>query len=90
MLHVSTCMHFCSHGHIYNTCVIPQAIQFLIFPASLLASFWSMFAVIWQMTPWACFHISCFENLNADNYISPAPLQEDRLNSHLGLFLTVI
>lgn len=94
MHRVNTCMHFCSHGHIYNTCVIPQAIQSLIFPANLLASFWSMFAIICQLTPLACFHISCFENMYADNYISTAPLQDDRLDSHLGLFfnsyLTVI
>lgn len=40
------------------------------------------------------FSHSCFENVNADNYISTAPLQDDRLDSHLGLFfnsyLTVI
>lgn len=79
------------HMVIYiNTCVIPQAIQSLIFPANLLASFWSMFAIICQMTRLACFHIGCFENMNADNYISPALLQEDRLDSRLGLFLTVI
>lgn len=94
MLHVNTCMHFCSHDHIYNTCVIPQAIQSLLFSASLPASFWSMFAIICQLTPLACFHISCFENMNADNYISTAPLREDRLDSHLGLvfnsYLSVI
>lgn len=88
MLYVNTCMHFRSHGHIYNTCVIPQAIKSLIFPANLLASFWSMFAFIYQLTPLACFHIICFENMNADNYIGTAPLQEDRLDSHLGLFFS--